>query len=152
MLLVFTPKILVAQLPWSYLRFPTHNTTHGRTLTEGHWYASQQTKEGSWPWPLKLPYNLHHSHSASFWQVRWSCPMSSFWTMFGIFLLLTDSVEMGPDCRPLSCYFPVLVEIIELLVSLANSWMAPTEWDTSIILHHLVLEFLWGCSKKDLFI
>lgn len=47
--------------------------------------------------------------------------MSSFGT-FGIFLLLADSGEMGPDCRLLSGCFLVFVGITDL-IPLANSQM-----------------------------
>lgn len=95
-------------------------------LAEGNWYASQQTKDGSWAWLLKLSRFLSQTFGV-FWQVQWSSPISSFWTMFGIFLLLTDFGEMGPYCKLLFGCFPILVEIIELLISLVNSRMAPGE-------------------------
>lgn len=72
--------------------------------------------------------------------------MSSFGT-FGIFLLLADSGEMGPDCRLLSGYFLVFVGITDPFSQQSNV-VQVTQSQHS--LHHFVLESLWGCSKEDL--
>lgn len=63
--------------------------------------------------------------------------------MFGTSLLLPSSGERGLDGKLLVIF---LVGIPEYLVPLANSRMAPD----GILFHQLVLEFLWGWSRKSL--